>query len=149
MSSDQSTERYELTIPVEATDIDEHGHVNNVVYVRWVQEAATAHWRVAATATQKDDISWFVVRHEIDYKHAARLGDTVIARTWVGVANARTFERHTEILRTNDGRLLARARTLWCPIDTRTGKLARVGADIRERFSVKRPLRGGFRDVEK
>lgn len=136
MGSDPSTEHFEVTIPVEAPDIDEHGHVNNVVYLRWVQEAATAHWRAAATATQQADVTWVVVRHEIDYKHAARLGDAVIARTWVGTSNARTFERHTEILRARDHRLLARARTLWCPIDIRSGKPTRVGSDIHERFSV-------------
>jgi acyl-CoA thioester hydrolase len=136
LSTDPSLERFNVLITIGPSDIDEHGHVNNVVYLRWVQEAATAHWRAAATASQQADVSWFVVRHEIDYKHAARLGDAIIARTWVGNANARTFERYTEILREHDGRLLARARTLWCPIDMRTGKLTRVGADIRERFSV-------------
>jgi acyl-CoA thioester hydrolase len=136
LSTDPSLERFDVLITINTSDIDEHGHVNNVVFLRWVQEAATAHWRAAATATQQADVSWFVVRHEIDYKHPARLGDAIIARTWVGTANTRTFERHTEILRKHDGRLLARARTLWCPIDIRTGKPTRVGADIRERFSV-------------
>jgi acyl-CoA thioester hydrolase len=134
--SDPSTERFELAIPVEAPDIDELGHVNNVVYLRWVQEAAVAHWRAAATAAQQADVAWVVVRHEIDYKHGARLGDGVIARTWVGTATAHTFERHTEILRGRDRRLLARARTLWCPIDIRSGRPTRVGSDIRDRFSV-------------
>ena len=49
MSSDPSTERFVLPITVEASDIDELGHVNNVVYLRWVQEIATAHWQAAAT----------------------------------------------------------------------------------------------------
>jgi len=135
-SPDHSSERFELSIPISAADIDEHGHVNNVVYVRWIQDVATAHWKTAATAAQQAEVSWFVVRHEIDYKHAARLGDDIMARTWVGTATARTFERFTEILRADDRRLLARARTLWCPIDVHTGKLTRVGTELRERFSV-------------
>jgi acyl-CoA thioester hydrolase len=132
-------ERFELPITVEAQDIDELGHVNNVVYLRWVQDAAVAHWRATATAEQQAKLVWVVVRHEIDYKHAARLGDAIIACTWVGTATAQTFERHTEILRARDRRLLARARTLWCPIDIHTGRPTRVEPDVRERFSVPSP----------
>ena len=136
MHSDPSAERFELVISVAAPDIDELGHVNNVVYLRWVQDVAVAHWRAVATAAQQAEVAWVVVRHEIDYKHAARLGDAVIARTWVGTASTNTFERHTEILRARDRRLLARARTLWCPVDIRSGRPTRVGSDVRERFSV-------------
>jgi acyl-CoA thioester hydrolase len=136
MDVDPSTERYELSISVEPTDIDVLGHVNNVVYLRWVQDAAVAHWRAAATPAQQETVAWVVVRHEIDYKHPARDGENLIARTWVGAATVNTFERHTEILRASDQRLLARARTLWCPIDMRSGRPTRVGADVRARFSV-------------
>jgi acyl-CoA thioester hydrolase len=136
MSSDPSTERFVLPITVEASDIDELGHVNNVVYLRWVQEIATAHWQAAATAEQQAAVAWVVVRHEIDYKHPGLLGDELLGRTWVGTAVARAFERHTEIVRARDGRLLARARTLWCPISRTTGKVITVGDDVRERFSV-------------
>ena len=131
-----STERFVHPITVEPGDIDELGHVNNVVYLRWVQEIATAHWQAAATAEQQATVAWVVVRHEIDYKHPGLLGDEILGRTWVGTAVARAFERHTEILRARDDRLLARARTLWCPISRATGKVITVGDDVRERFSI-------------
>jgi acyl-CoA thioester hydrolase len=131
-----TTAPFELTIAVDPADIDQLGHVNNVVYLRWVQEIAIAHWQAAATAEQQAALVWVVIRHEIDYRHAARLGDTVIARTWVGPTEGRAFSRHTEILRAADRRLLARARTLWLPIDAKTGRPARVGDEVRERFSV-------------
>jgi acyl-CoA thioester hydrolase len=127
---------FELPIQVQPSDIDELGHVNNVVYLRWVQEVAVAHWRSAATASQQADVLWVVIRHEIDYKHAARLEDGIVARTWVGAATRNTFERHTEILRASDRRLLARTRTLWCPIDPDSGRPKQVGGDVRERFST-------------
>ena len=136
MPSQGAPAMFELTLPVRAGDIDELGHVNNVVYLRWVQEVAVAHWRQAATAAQQAEVAWVVVRHEIDYKHAARLGDEILARTWVGTATSYTFERHTELLRVGDRRVLARARTLWCPVDTRSGKPRLVGADVRQRSSV-------------
>jgi acyl-CoA thioester hydrolase len=136
---------FELAIQIQPSDIDELGHVNNVVYLRWVQDVAVAHWRAAATAAQQAAVLWVVVRHEIDYKHPARQEDGIVARTWVGAATRSTFERHTEILRASDRRLLARTLTLWCPIDPQTLRPMAVGDDVRERFStpqIPRPGRG-------
>jgi len=129
-------EVFELAISVKPDDIDELGHVNNVSYVRWVQEVAVAHWRSAAPAEDQAKLLWVVVRHEIDYKLAAFLGDEILARTWVGGATRITFERHTELVRSSDGSLLAKARTLWCPIDARSGKPTAVGREVRARFSA-------------
>jgi acyl-CoA thioester hydrolase len=132
----ESPEVFELAITVEPADIDQLGHVNNVTYVRWVQDAAIAHWTSAAPAADQARLFWVVVRHEIDYKRPAVLGDKVIARTWVGTASRIRFERHTEIVRACDGTLLAKALTIWCPMDTRTGKPAAVSVEVRARFSV-------------
>jgi acyl-CoA thioester hydrolase len=78
---------------------------------------------------------WVVVRHEIDYKQPAYLGEEIIARTWVGTASRIRFERHTELLRARDRCLLAKALTLWCPIDVQTGKPTNVSAEVRAGFS--------------
>ena len=129
-------EVFELAVPVKPEDIDELGHVNNVSYVRWVQDVAVAHWRSAAPAEDQAKLVWVVVRHEIDYKQPALLGDEVIARTWVGNATRITFERHTELVRAKDRTLLARARTLWCPLDARSGKPTAVSQEVRARFSL-------------
>jgi acyl-CoA thioester hydrolase len=125
-----------MAIAVEPADIDELGHVNNVVYLRWVQDIATAHWKAAASAADQEKLLWIVVRHEIDYKQSARLGDAILARTWVGVATRIKFERHTELRRASDEVLLAKAKTVWCPIDAVTGKLTSVSAEVRAGFSV-------------
>jgi acyl-CoA thioester hydrolase len=127
---------FEMAIAVEPADIDALGHVNNVVYLRWVQDIAIAHWKTAASAADQAKLLWIVVRHEIDYKQPARLGDGILARTWVGAATRVKFERHTELLRAGDGVLLASARTVWCPIDAVTGKLASVSAEVRAAFSA-------------
>lgn len=132
-------ERFELTLQIEPGDIDVLGHVNNVVYLRWVQDAAVAHWRHRATPAMQAAVLWVAVRHEIDYQHPAMPGDIVIARTWVGPAGRRSFERHTEILRDGDYKLLARARTIWCPIDPATQRPMDVGADVRAAFSTGPP----------
>jgi acyl-CoA thioester hydrolase len=130
---------FEITIRVEPADIDEQGHVNNVVYLRWAQDVATAHWRAVAPVEAQAQVGWVVLRHEIDYKAAALLGDELIVRTWVGRAPGVTFERHTEVLRMANRELLARARTIWCPINPETARPKRVAAELRARFSTPPP----------
>lgn len=127
--------RFEVPVEIVPADIDELGHVNNVVYLRWVQDAATAHWRAAATGVQQETIAWVALRHEIDYRHPAMPGDAIVASTWVGSADPVRFERFVEILRASDRKVLARARTLWCPINRDTGRVMRVGDDVRRVFS--------------
>jgi acyl-CoA thioester hydrolase len=131
-----SPARFEMTVSVLPGDIDEQNHVNNTVYLRWVQEVATAHWQAIASSEAQGGIGWVVLRHEIDYKAPACLGDDVLLRTWVGKATRLTFERFTEILRSNDSQLLSTARTLWCPINAQTGRPVRVSAEVREQFSI-------------
>ena len=127
--------RFERPVVIGDADFDELGHVNNVVYVRWVQDIATAHWCAAATSQQQDEIAWVALRHEIDYKQASLPGDEIIASTWVGKAEAVRFERFVEILRARDRKVLAFSRTLWCPISRSTGRIIRVDQDIRAAFS--------------
>ena len=127
---------FETTVPVQPADIDELNHVNNTVYLRWIQDVATAHWKSLAGAEAQAAIGWVVVRHEIDYKMPANLGDEILLRTWVGEASRLKFERFTEIRRKVDNQLLAQARTLWVPIDWKTGKPTRVSTDVRARFST-------------
>jgi acyl-CoA thioester hydrolase len=125
-----------MPVVVQPVEIDQQNHVNNTVYLRWVQDVATAHWKSLASAEAQSAIGWVVLRHEIDYKTAACLGDEVILRTWVGEASRLKFERFTEIRRKIDNQLLAQARTLWVPLDVGTGKPTRVSADVRARFST-------------
>jgi acyl-CoA thioester hydrolase len=131
-----SSAPFEMIVPVLPGDIDEQNHVNNTVYLRWVQDVATAHWRAVASPKAQETIGWVVLRHEIDYKGPATLGDEVVLRTWVGKATRLTFERFTEIRRNRDCRLLSEARTLWCPIDAQSGRPVRVSAEVRSQFST-------------
>lgn len=126
---------FETTFEVMPADIDERDHVNNVVYVRWVNDVAIMHWRSGATIDQQADLAWVLMRHEIDYLDAALPGDRVRARTWVGHAEGLRFERFVELTRVEDGKVLAHSKTIWCPVDGRTGRPKRVPAAVRERFS--------------
>ena len=131
-----SSAHFEMTVSVLPGDIDEQNHVNNTVYLRWVQDVATAHWRAVANPEAQESISWVVLRHEIDYKAPAALGDKIVLRTWVGKASRLTFERFTEIRRKTDKELLSKARTLWCPINAQSARPTRVPAEVRAQFST-------------
>jgi acyl-CoA thioester hydrolase len=131
-----SSAPFEMSVSVTSGDIDEQNHVNNTVYLRWVQDVATAHWRAIASPEAQETIGWVVLRHEIDYKAPATLSDEIVLRTWVGRATRLTFERFTEIRRKRDGRLLSKARTLWCPINAQTSRPVRVSVEVRAQFST-------------
>ena len=123
---------FEMSLRVVADDIDGMHHANNIVYLRWVQEVAIAHWVAVATAAQQADYAWVASRHEIDYLRPALLGDELTARTWVGEVTGARFERHVEIRRTRDGQTLARARSVWVALDVRTGRPRRIDPSLRQ-----------------
>ena len=126
--------RFERTFVVADRDIDALGHVNNVVYLQWVQDVAVSHWEHAATPEQRRQTAWVAIRHEIDYKAPAFARDEVVAQTWVEKWTGATSERHTEIMRPADGKLLARARSVWCAVDPTSQRPRRVDTGLRERF---------------
>jgi acyl-CoA thioester hydrolase len=132
---DTTDGRFDLAVTVATDDIDANGHANNVVYLRWVQEAATAHWFAAVPAPLASSISWVVVRHEIDYKKPARLGEELIVRTWIGEMSGVTSERFCDVLRRSDGLVLARARTIWCTFNPATGRPSRIPLETKSYFA--------------
>ena len=88
-----------LSYPITATeaDIDELGHVNNAVWVKWIQDIAVAHWNTIATPEQRDAMIWVVTRHEIDYRGNVSAGETVTAETWVSdPPQGARFDRHVK-----------------------------------------------------
>jgi acyl-CoA thioester hydrolase len=129
--------RFHLDIEIDPGDIDELGHVSNLVYLRWVQEVATAH----SSAVGYDQAAYrrlgaiFVVRrHQIDYHRPAYPGEPLQAVTWVASWKRVSSVRCTEILRRNDGVLLARASTLWAFVGLDSGRLQQVPGELYRRF---------------
>jgi acyl-CoA thioester hydrolase len=107
-------------------DIDELGHVNNAVYVRWVQDAAVAHWFAAAPEEIDKAHIWVCSRHEIDYLGEIREGDEVEIRTWLGEASGARFSRHVDIRKPGARRASAKALTWWVLLDRATARPRRV-----------------------
>ena len=125
---------FEMHITATEADVDELGHVNNAVWVRWIQDVATAHWEAVAPAEHKRAFLWVVVRHEIDYLRAVFPGETVTARTWVPEPpRGARFDRHIEFAG-EDGRPRVRSRTTWAMIDRATGRPLRVAAEVAAPF---------------
>ena len=121
---------FALPFTAQPDDIDELGHVNNAVWVRWIQEVATAHWYALADPAHHAAYVWFIVRHEIDYLRPALVGDEVTARTWVGEApKGARFDRFMEFT-SRDGKALVRARTTWAMLDKATGRPQRITTEI-------------------
>ena len=125
--------KYSHSFRVESGDIDQQGHVNNVAFVRWIQDVAVAHWRHSATGEQQEKFAWVVVRHEIDYKKPAFENEEITMRTWVGEWTAVTCERFTEIYRGDE--LLAKGRTVWCMLDRASKRPSKIHSSLIERFN--------------
>ena len=118
------------TLTARAEHIDELGHVNNAVWVQWIQEVAVAHWEAVADPAHKDAYFWVVVRHEIDYLRPAFDGETLTGRTWVGEApKGARFDRHMEFVGP-DGKVRVRAVTVWAIIDKAAGRPIRVPPEV-------------------
>ncbi|RAK58530.1 acyl-CoA thioesterase [Phenylobacterium hankyongense] len=116
------------------SDIDANGHVNNVVYLDWAQQIATAHWRARAPADEQGKWAWVALRHEVDYRRALKLGEVAHARTWVAdAADGPRFDRFVRI-DGPDGAMCAQVLTTWVLIEQATGRPRRVPAWMVEIF---------------
>ncbi|HEX4338745.1 MAG TPA: thioesterase family protein [Polyangiaceae bacterium] len=126
---------YRHLITVAPGDIDALGHANNVVWVRWVNEAAIAHSNSVGLDHEMYvslGVIWVVRRHDLEYLVPALEGELLDAFTWIADLRGATSRRRTVIER--DGRVLMRAETTWALIDTGTGKPRRIPAEMLARY---------------
>ena len=121
--------RFNLAIDVRPEDIDELGHVNNVVYLGWVQLVAATHWNTLSNPEIRSKNIWVALRHEIDYVSPAFLGDEIRGYTWVSTLEGAKSIRHVEFYLGE--KCLAKAKTNWCLLDAGTLKPKRIGQDIK------------------
>lgn len=131
----EDREVFVMPLTITPKHIDENGHVNNVVYVGWLQEAGTAHWNARFPAETRARWSWVALRHEIDYLRPLPPGATAVARTWVGDPQGARFARYVRI-EDGDGRLCAQGLSEWCLVDARTMRPQRIPADMVAPFSA-------------
>jgi len=125
---------FTLSITPTAEDIDELGHVNNAVWVDWIQQIATAHWSAVAAPEHQAAYVWVVTRHEIDYLGNVGAGEAVTARTWISdPPKGARFDRNMEFSNAA-GKVVVRSKTTWAIVDRSSGRIARVPAEVAAPF---------------
>ncbi|CAN5297843.1 thioesterase family protein [soil metagenome] len=131
-------DREVFTVPLEIRPehIDANGHVNNVVYVGWLQDAGTAHWNARFDEDTRSRWSWVALRHEIDYLRALQPDATAVARTWVGDPQGPRFARYVRI-EDGEGRLCAQGVSEWCLVDAKTMRPTRIPATMLPTFEAR------------
>ena len=114
---------YTKTITIPPAAIDENGHVNNVVYVQWMQDIAVEHYASSGGVTaQGENATWVVREHKVEYLQPAFAGQEIEIRTWVEDARRVRSLRKYEFVRKADGAILVRGETDWVFVDTRSGR---------------------------
>ena len=121
-------------VTVTPADIDALGHVNNIIYLRWVQEAASGHWALLSNQALNNKYSWVVMRHEIDYLQPALPNEELIVKTWVGKNEGAKSQRYTQLFNAASGKKLAEAVTTWCLLDALSKRPKRIEADVLSLF---------------
>lgn len=126
--------RDEFTVPPAA--IDANGHVNNVVFVQWMQDVATRHFNSAgcAEAMRQAGATWVVHSHTVEYLAPAFAGDHLQVSTWVvNFSRVRSLRRY-QFMRPSDAKLLVRGETDWVLVNAATGRPCSIPESIRRAF---------------
>ncbi|MDD4355714.1 MAG: acyl-CoA thioesterase [Smithellaceae bacterium] len=125
---------YEFTVPEEAED--QNGHVNNIEYLRWMQDAAMKHSETVGCtqATEAAGATWVVRTHKIEYFKPAFAGDRIVVETWVADFRRVQSLRKYKILRLSDKSLLAEGETNWVFVDAQKGSLRSIPEEVRATF---------------
>ena len=123
-----NTVPYSYTLKVAEKDIDELLHVNNVVYLQWVNDISERHWNKLSSKSLSEKYFWVVLRHELDYLGQAVLHDELTLVTWVGHSRGAKSLRYVEIYK--EETLCLKATSTWCLIDAQTLKPTRIKDDI-------------------
>ena len=129
-------EIYDYTLQVTQEAIDGNGHVNNVAYLRWLLDAATAHAEAvgAADISERLDGTWFVKAHHIEYMRPAFLDDDVVIQTWIASAGRVRCTRKYRIMRGEE--LLVQGETDWVYVHAETGRPRMIPSEIMDCFVI-------------
>lgn len=126
---------FEKHIIVSQEDLDNLNHVNNVRYVQWVQDIAEQHWKSKTTEKIRDNYFWILLKHHIEYKNPAILGDVLKVVTYVKKAEGLRTIRMVEIYDKNTDKLLVSSETTWCFMSSETKRPSRITQEVFDLFS--------------
>ena len=125
----------EKKILVSKNDLDDLNHVNNVVYIQWIQGIAKEHWEKLASNEILDNYYWVLLEHQIKYLYPALLDDKIRIKTYIDSTEEIKSSRIVEIYNNDTNRLLVNSRTIWCLINSKTNKPVRIPDEIRQVFN--------------
>ena len=128
---------FTITIKVAPEHLDFVNHVNNVIYVQWMQDIAVEHYSwIGGVAAQGPNATWVVRQHRIEYLLPAFEGEEIEIKTWVeSVRRVRSLRRY-EFTRTSDHKVLVRGETDWVFVETKTGRPIPIPEKVLQVFSV-------------
>jgi acyl-CoA thioester hydrolase len=128
--------QHKLTVPDHALDVN--GHVNNIEYIRWMQDAAVLHSDIqgCTKATIEAGATWVVRTHRIEYLRPAFAGEQIVVLTWV--TNFRRVQslRKYKIVRLDDNTVLVEGETNWVFVDAKTGTLRSIPPSVMATFEI-------------
>lgn len=129
---------YKHDITVTADMVDENGHVNNVAYVQWMQDAAVRHAQASGCtpAALALGATWVVRTHHIEYLRPAFAGDTITVLTWVANFRRVGSLRKYKMIRAGDEAVVAQAETDWVFVDAKTGRPRKIPDEIKNTLPV-------------
>jgi len=127
-------EHFEMTRVVTADDLDDLNHVNNVRYVQWIQDISKVHWETYAPEAMRKEIVWVVKKHTIEYKSAAKLGDTILMKTHIAMSEGAISTRIVQMFDLKKNTLLVTAETEWFLLNAASFRPMRISEDIRNVF---------------
>ena len=104
--------------------------MNNIRYLEWIQGIARAHWTSITSNQQRQSNVWVVLRHEIDYKASAYVGENIHLKTYVTECMGVTSIRIVEIYNADTQKLLVKSQTKWCLTDPESKRPKRIPVDI-------------------
>jgi acyl-CoA thioester hydrolase len=120
------------SVAIQPDDIDHMGHVNNAVYLTWVQDAVIDYWRSVAPPDAVARHLWVALKHEITYFKPTFIEDIVVAEVIAErVKGARTF--FSTVIRRGDD-VLSEIKSCWCCLDAATQRPARLAREVVGRF---------------
>src|SRR5947209_2676373 len=122
--------KFSISIKVTREHLDAVQHVNNVIYVQWMQDAASLHWQSLAPLSLQEAVVWMVRRHEIDYYNQAFLDDELVVSTWTGEYTNVSWRRYYEVTRPSDGKKIISAVSTWILLDSKTQKPRRMDEEM-------------------
>ncbi|HSC52933.1 MAG TPA: acyl-CoA thioesterase [Phnomibacter sp.] len=127
---------FEVPINIQQNDIDRLNHVNNTVYLKWVQEVAIANWEHITTAEQRSKWIWVVARHEIDYLRPCFLNDELLAYTWVVPAVERGSDRIVVFKNKATGKIVTQVKSNWVLVDPVTQRGTPITDEIKQLLGI-------------